>query len=322
MRSFAARHWFLIVLALGLVAAFVVPEPLGYLTQYWEPNIAVGLSLFLIAWTMPGGSLVAEMRRPFASLWAVILSYGLVPVSASLLGTLAPEDVRVGLVLVACVPCTLSSAVLWTRLAGGDEATALLAVMGTTFTSWFLTTALLFWLTGAEVELDIGDMMVKLVATLILPVIVGQGLRRIPACSHFAQRHKTAFGVVSQFLILAIVLKAGVSAGEKLHAGGLSEAPVIFLWSVVLAVALHLFAVFAGIWSGRLLGFSAGQQIAIAFAASQKTLPVSLMLYDQYFKPQFPYAVLPLLSYHVGQLLLDTLIARRMARASTHHVGN
>lgn len=316
MRSFLARYWFFLILIIGLAAAFAMPAPLGVVTQYWEPNTAVGVSLFLIAWTMPTSSLLAELRRPFASIWAVILSYGLVPISASLLGALAPDDVRIGLVLVACVPCTLSSAVLWTRLAGGDEATALLAVMGTTFTSWFLTTALLFWLTGAQVELDIADMMVKLVATLIMPVIVGQGLRRIPACSHFAQRHKSAFGVVSQFLIVAIVLKAGVSAGDKLHAGGIAEAPAIFLWSVVLAVVLHLFAVASGILSGRLLGFDRGRQIAIAFAASQKTLPVSLMLYDQYFKQQFPYAVLPLLFYHVGQLLLDTLIAKQMAKSS------
>src|SRR5262249_41681717 len=159
--------------------------------------------------------------------------------SASLLGAIAPDDVRIGLVLIACVPCTLSSAVLWTRLAGGAEATALLAVMGTTFTSWLLTTVLLFWLTGAQVELDIVDMMIKLVATLILPVIVGQGLRRAQSCKRFADRHRTAFGTVSQFLIVAIVLKAGVSAGEKLHADSALEAPTIFLWSIVLAVALH-----------------------------------------------------------------------------------
>ena len=41
-------------------------------------------------------------------------------------------DVRIGLILVASVPCTLSTAVLWTRLAGGNEATALLTAMGTT----------------------------------------------------------------------------------------------------------------------------------------------------------------------------------------------
>jgi sodium/bile acid cotransporter 7 len=315
MPSFFAKHWFLIALALGLAAALLQPDALRHVTDYWEPNVAVALSLFLIAWTMPTGSLLAEMRQPWAAAWAVILSYSLVPISASLLGLLAPDpNVRIGLILVASVPCTLSSAVLWTRLAGGNEATALLTVLGTTFTSWFLTTALLFWLTGAEVELDIGDMMAKLVVTLILPVIAGQALRLLPIGVRLADRHKVAFGGVSQLLILAIVLKAGVSVGEKLHAERAAEVPAIFLWSIVLAVILHLFALASGMITGRWLGFERGRRIAIAFAASQKTLPVSLMLYDQYFKTQFPYAVMPLLFYHVGQLLLDTLIAKHLSK--------
>jgi sodium/bile acid cotransporter 7 len=84
--------------------------------------------------------------------------------------------------------------------------------------------------------------------------------------------------------------------------------------SVVLAVGLHLFVLASGLLTGRWLRFDRGRRIAIGFAASQKTLPVSLMLYDQYFKESFPYAVMPILFYHVGQLLCDTAIAKRMAR--------
>jgi solute carrier family 10 (sodium/bile acid cotransporter), member 7 len=142
-------------------------------------------------------------------------------------------------------------------------------------------------------------------------VLLGQCLRLIPACARFVDRHKVAFGVVSQFLILAIVLKAGATVGDKLHSASGAGAAMIFFWSVVLAVGLHLFALASGLLTGRWLGFERGRTIAIAFAASQKTLPVSLMLYDQY-KKDFPFAVMPLLFYHVGQLLLDTLIARHM----------
>ena len=102
--------------------------------------------------------------------------------------------------------------------------------------------------------------------------------------------------------------------GLKLHEDSAWDAPMIFLWSVVLAVALHLFALASGLISCRWLGFDRGRQMAVAFSASQKTLQVSLVLYDQYFKSPFPFAVMPLLFYHVGQLLLDTLIAKRMAR--------
>ena len=80
----------------------------------------------------------------------------------------------------------------------------------------------------------------------------------------------------------------------------------------VLAVALHLFALWSGLVSCRWLGFDRGRQIGVAFSASQKTLPVSLMLYEQYFMDRFPYAVMPIIFYHLGQLLLDTVIANRL----------
>jgi solute carrier family 10 (sodium/bile acid cotransporter), member 7 len=317
MRSFLGKHWFVILLGAGLGAALAWPPIMERATVYWEPSIAVAVSLFLISWTMPTRFLVAELRHPLASIWAVFLSYGVVPLAATLLGLLAPNpDVGIGLILVSSVPCTLSSAVLWTRMAGGNEATALLTVMGTTFSSWILTTCLLLALTGTAPDLDVASMVFDLVVSLILPVIVGQTLRLNAASVRFAERHRLTLGVVSQILILAIVLKAGVAVGERLHEAAAWEVPSIFLWSIVLAVGLHLFALASGLVTGRWLRFDRGRRIAIGFAASQKTLPVSLMLYEKFFREKYPYAVMPLLCYHVGQLLLDTIIARQLLKDS------
>ena len=118
MFAFLGRHWFMVALVLGLGAALTWPGVLRYVTD-WDPRYAVAVTLFLTAWTMPTHSLLAEARQPFASLWAVILSYGLVPVLAWAMGYFAEENVQAGLILIATVPCTLSAAVLWTRLAGG-----------------------------------------------------------------------------------------------------------------------------------------------------------------------------------------------------------
>ena len=238
MRSFLSRHWFLVILMAGVAFTLVAPGVMHGVTDFWEPRRTVAVSLFLVAWTMPTHSLVAELRRPGAACWAVFLSYALVPAAAWALGLLVQDDnVRIGLILVSAVPCTLSSAVLWTRLAGGNEATALLAVTGTTFTSWLLTTAWLSWLTGAKIELDVVAMMLDLVISLILPVLAGQALRLMPFCARFADRHKVAIGVSSQVFVLAIVLKACVTVGDNLHLDGATEVPWILGQSTVLAVA-------------------------------------------------------------------------------------
>ncbi|MBI3823473.1 MAG: bile acid:sodium symporter [Planctomycetes bacterium] len=316
MLPFLGRHWFLAALAIGVGATLLWPAALHHVTDWWEPRIAVAFALLLMAWTMPVRSLVAEARQPYASAWAVVLSYGLAPACAWLLGMLAPKDVQIGLILVASVPCTLSSAVLWTRLAGGNEATALLTVLGTTFTSWFLTTAWLFWLTGAVVEIHVGAMMLDLTLSLILPVLIGQALRGIRRCAEFADDRRIVLGLVSQGFILAIVLKAGVAVGDKLHADQAWDA-MIFLTGIILAIVLHLVSLAIGYFSCGWLGFDRGRQIAVAFSASQKTLQVSLLLYDQYFKKDYAFAVIPLLAYHIGQLLLDTLIAKRLANRTS-----
>jgi sodium/bile acid cotransporter 7 len=311
MRAFLVGHWFLLALVLGVVSTLLFPAAIHPLTDFWEPRFTIAISLFLVAWTMPTRFLVVELRHPYASLWAIFLSYGLVPLAAWMLGLLVGGDVMIGLILVASVPCTLASAILWTRMAGGNEATALLTVTGTTFTSWGLTTAWLYGLTETAVLLDPGAMMQDLVLSLILPVVVGQLLRRVPLGKQFADRRKVPLAVLAQFFVLAIVLKAGVTVGDRLHD---QAAPMVFLWSIVLAVTLHLLALFGGLFSCRWLGFDRGRQIAVAFSASQKTLQVSLILYEQYFKVHYPFAVMPLLFYHVGQLVLDTIIARHLAK--------
>ena len=312
MRTWLAEHWFLLVLGLGVAAGMLAPGALHPVTDLWDQRWAVALSLLLIAWTIPTRSLVAELRRPFAALWAIFLSYGLMPIAGWLLGWFAPADVRIGLILVSCVPCTLSSAVLWTRLAGGNEATTLAAVMGTTFMSWFATTAWLAQLTGAAVALDAGGMMLDLVLTLIVPTLVGQALRRSAVCVRLAERHKVLFSAAAQAIVLATVLKAGVNVGDKLNEHGAWDASLVFGWSIVLAVALHALVLTGGFYSSRGFGFDRPRQIAVSFACSQKTLPVSLVLYEDYFKTAFPFALMPVLFFHVGQLMLDTIVARWM----------
>jgi sodium/bile acid cotransporter 7 len=111
-----------------------------------------------------------------------------------------------------------------------------------------------------------------------------------------------------RLLVAVVVVKAAVDvAGEvgKLEAGPLLAAGAICL-------VVHLAGVALGLGGGRLLGLEHAERVAVAFAGSQKTLPVALYLVDGYFADR-PLAVVPLVLYHVGQLVADTLIADRFA---------
>ena len=314
IRAFFAQRWFLCALLLGVCLAIGLPQWFDPWTRHVPPAWVIGGALFLMAWTMPGRSLAGEMLQPWAALWALTISFGLVPFLAWCTSRLpVAPDLRVGLALTASVPCTLASCVLWTRLAGGNEATALLVVLAGTSSSWLITPLLLTWLTGTHVELPVAAMMVDLAVTLVVPVGLGQALRLSPAAAGLADRCRSPFGYVAQLLVLLIILKATASLGLRLQSG--AELPMEFLIaSAAYALGLHLAALFAGLSSSGWLRIDEPRCRAVAFAGSQKTLPIALLLFNGYFAAQFPLAILPLLFYHVGQLVLDTLIAERMKR--------
>src|SRR5262249_43045983 len=152
------------------------------------------------------------------------------------------------------------------------------------------------------VDVETGAMMLDLLAALVAPVGLGQLARAVGPLARAATRHKTAIGVMSQLLILIVILKAVSALGDRLAEGtGLPSGGSV-LAVALLCVALHLAALAAGFWGGRALRFDRASRLAVAFAGSQKTLPVALLLYETYF-PEYPLAVVPALFYHVGQLV-------------------
>ena len=315
MRDFLRQRWFLLLLLAGLATAWVRPQWLRPATVWLEPRVIVAAALFVMAWSLESRRLLHALTHPFPALWAMIISYTALPVLAWSAGWLLPDaDLRLGLLIIASVPCTLSSAVLWTRMAGGSEGTALLTVLLTTATSWLATPAWLALAAHTSVALDVPGMMGSLVLVLLVPVGLGQLSRAAGPLARTATRHKALFGAVSRFFIFAILLKAAVDVSERLSVRPTAPAFGWIAAAAALCIGSHLAALTGGLWSSRLFRCDRADQIAVAFAGSQKTLPVSLYLFDIYFKEAYPLALLPMLAYHIGQLAADTLIADVLAR--------
>jgi sodium/bile acid cotransporter 7 len=313
MKVFLAKRWFLLLICAGAVLVGVSPQALRW-TAVLDPSVTGATAIFLSSWSLNSRKLLGTLLRPAAALWAVVISYGLLPALAWLLGLLLPHpDLRVGLLLIASVPCTLASAVIWTRMAAGNEATALLVTLFTNMSSWLATTA---WLTlGTSVATDEGivlGLMARLLLVLVLPVGLGQLLRCWSALAAFADRQRTGFSILARLLTVTIMLKAAVDVRDRLENGTATVSAALLLAVAALCLAVHLAAFAAGFWSSRGLGFSHGDQVAVALAGSQKTLPVSLILFDAYFTA-YPLAVVPVAFFHLGQLVLDTFLAEWFA---------
>jgi sodium/bile acid cotransporter 7 len=309
MREFLARRWFLLLLGGAMGLALFWPASVRPVVNRIPDRLIVILSLFLMAWSLPVAQLIGTLQRPAGALWALLISFGLLPGLAWLARPLLPlEDLRIGLLICTSVPCTLSSAVIWTRLAGGNDALAMLATVLSAATGWLATS---FWLTGttrADTALSAQAMMGDLLLVMVVPVAVGQLVRRWPVVVWLTDRYRVANGVAGRLMICVMLIKGVLTAAP---AGRELTLPVLLLL-LVLCWGLHLAGVAAGLYGGEFLRLDRADRIAAAIAGSQKTLPVGLYLFQTYYQDDYPLALAPLVFYHVSQMVLDTLLAERL----------
>ena len=242
------RQWFLVCVTFGLVLSLLWPEMVRPTVAWLPTRAVVAGALFLTAWGLESRRLLRALTRPVPVLWALFVGYGFLPALAWLSGALLPSlDLRIGLLVMAAVPCTLASAVLWTRLAGGNEATALLIVLVMTLVGPVVTPAWLALLVGTASLPSTWQMMRDLAVVLVLPVGLAQCSRAFPFFAQTALNHKTTIGVVARLLVLVVMLKAAVDLAHflsRLTAGSV-------LLAAVVCHAVHLAALALGYCNGE-----------------------------------------------------------------------
>jgi predicted Na+-dependent transporter len=142
---------------------------------------------------------------------------------------------------------------------------------------------------------------------VVVPVMVGQLLRRLATLRATVDHAKPILSVVCRLLILTIIVKASVDAKINLDRLGESWSGTDLVVVAVACAAAHTFLLFFGYLLGRRL-FSHEEAIGIAISGSQKTLPVGAYLISAYYAA-FPLSIVPMLFYHVGQLIIDTYVS-------------
>ena len=318
-------RWFLIslvfLIACGVSLGAWGPErQISRITGFVNPGVVTAIVLFLMSFSLDSGQLGAAFRSPAPVLWASLVNLGLVPLLAwPLMSIQLSPDLAYGLMISASVPCTMAAASVWTRQAGGNDAISLLVTVVTNGACFLLTP---FWLglaTPATVHLDPGEMIVTLAVSVLVPTAAGQLVRQIPGPGHFARRFKRPISATAQMFILSIVFTAASKAGMQLGARGsqINVAGVAIVWAS--CVIVHIAAMVVGVAGAKAFGFRPADRLAVAFACSQKTLPIGLLIAthpSMFGNPNLlgpgrgvPFTLVPMLLYHASQLFIDTAAA-------------
>jgi sodium/bile acid cotransporter 7 len=341
MLEFLARRWFLIALVATIATGHLLGEHgsaavVSAVDLILNDTVKACLNaavLFCMSVTLDGQRFKAALLSPAPVVWAVVVNAVLMPLSAPLLMPLQLiPDFAAGILIAASVPSTMAAASVWTRRAGGNDAISLLVTLITNAGCVLYTPYWLLRFGASAVELNIAGMIQKLLLTALLPTILGQAARRHAATARWADRHKVALGTAAQIGILLIVFSAACDGGSRMAADTAGTLvghppPTLSALAIVAAscIGLHLAAMGVAAAGSRVLRVSREDSIAVAFAASQKTLPIGVLIATdpQMFGSVFPWAVFPMLIYHASQLFIDAFVADAMAsRTASAAVGS
>ncbi|MFE3253342.1 bile acid:sodium symporter family protein [Streptomyces sp. NPDC059209] len=215
-----------------------------------------------------------------------------------------------GLLFLCLVPSTIQSSIAFTSMARGNVPAAICAGSFSSIAGIVVTPLLAALLLGGGANGFSPDSLLRIVAQLLLPFVAGQLLRRW--VGGFLTRHRTLLGRVDRGSILLVVYTAfsqGMVAGvwNRVTPGRLGA---LFAVEVVLLAAMLTVS-----WYGaRRLGFDRADRVAIQFAGSKKSLAAGLPMASVLFGAQASLAVLPLMLFHMLQLVVCAMIAKRRSR--------
>lgn len=292
----------MISLATGLIAH-------GPLTPLAAANWLQSTIVFIVMWMMSVSIPIELIRKSIGRPWPPILSsimnLGFLPLLAYLLAPLLNAELAGGLIIAACVPSTQASAAVWTRKAGGDDTVAVFVTLITNVTCALITPALLVWLIGRSVRIDLWGLATSLFLLVVLPIAIGQSLR---SSTHFARavnQRKVLLGTLCQVGILLMVMLGAVQMGNRLASTSAAATSVSsILLVIVLTTFAHVTTLVLCWYLAEATGVRRPQRIAVALSGSQKTLMIGLKL-----AMDCGVSILPMVIYHVGQLIIDALIA-------------
>jgi solute carrier family 10 (sodium/bile acid cotransporter), member 7 len=311
LRGHVGHCWFYIALVIVFLIGWDVPAVGAWMKAANSTRYLVAIAFLVNGLSLPSTLLVGTLRRWPALIAAVFIVFAVAPALVYGMRLVLPGSgtpLAMGFQFLAAVPTTLVTAVVLTRLAGGNSALALYITLLTNLLAVLVVPALMALTLGNAVHLDIVGTTLNLALIVVAPTLAGQLIRR--AALAWADRHAHTFGLVSQGTVLLFL----VTGLAELPRGQVSVA--IGAVALAFALMLHLAMLAAGDLAGRVLREEEPTRMALLFSSAQKSLVLSVYLYAQLFggRPGFGLAVLPAIAYYLIELSLDSGIAQWWGR--------
>lgn len=324
--SFLYENWFVVGICLSIALAAAWPElgrTHGYIQSQYTIKYGAVIVIFIISGMgLKTDVLVQSIKRPFLHLLVQGLSLGLTPflgwgVGSAMLKTPLNTSFSLGFIVACAMPTTVSTNVVFTNQAGGNEACALINAVIGNIIGIFITPALLTLMVGRSSSSGayVG-VILQLCYTVVAPLLVGQILQKVfPPCVKWLQS-KIPLGNVSSCMILLLVF---CTFCDTFYSKQTADAGSII---VILFAMVVTFFVFSALCFGLcLVPFVANafkidrpDAVAVTICGATKTIalgiPVISVIYGS--DPDVGFIVIPLITYHAVQCILGALMLPKM----------
>lgn len=308
---------FMLLLLLLPVAATLIPAR-GVAAQALDHATVAAICLLFF---LHGAKLSPfETRRGFSRWRFQLLVLGCTFLVFPLLGlaiAALPSSVlnpvmATGFLFLCILPSTVQSSIAFTSIARGNVALAVSSASISNVLGVVLTPLLAAILLGSTVEIT-PESLLGIFGQLVVPFVLGQLLHS--RVGPWLKRHGRTVSVVDQGSVLLVVyaaFSAGVTQGLWEVVPPSQLLAVVLVSCVLLAVVLTLFG-----WLGRVSRMDRADRIVLLFCGSKKSqvsgLPMAVLLFPS---EQAGMYVLPLMIFHLIQLLVCAVIAERLSRAA------
>lgn len=324
MQEHLKKHAFTLWLLLGVALAILLPEPGakgGFLHAEHTTKLGVSLIFLLQGLSLPTSELTTGYKPKRLHAFVLSWNYLWFPLVVGLLllplSLILPAELRLGFWLLSILPTTVSSAVVFSTVSGGSTSNAIFATVFSNLLSVLLvpTVAVTYLAAATEANIALTPLFTKLFTLIILPLIIGQIIRKIFPNASVVICKKTK--PWSNWIIIFIVHCAfaqSVSSGflDKLNGGSI----LAVIGSTVFVLLLISQLVW---WTSAWLKPTREQRISAFYCASQKSLATGLPLATSILAAapgtvDTAAVLIPLMCYHPAQLVLAGFISARFTK--------
>lgn len=332
--SLPQKQWFLIGLVFSIFLAYLFPDvgkTGGYIRAEWSIKWGcVILIFFLSGLSVRTKQLVKEFLHIRLHLLVQIYSFLIIPFTLYNLGLLLTrlsinKTLIVGIIILGSTSTTISSNVIMTKNALGNEYAALLnAILGNTL-GIFVSPALILYFVknptfnlisnanNSKSQLDYASVVKNLSLTVLIPLIIGQIIHLLWTKQVTYIREKFYFNHLNSLALLTLAWSMFCTAFatrtfEIIHKRDL------FLLVILNAGILITFSILIMI-TARLpiphWQFSKKDSVAIIYCGAAKSLAMGISLINAFYANENEelsgLLSLPLIIYHVEQLTFGAL---------------